>query len=164
MPAAQDAAMLQRLVDDFAGRFGFTPFEPHLTLVEDMERSVDDLAPLVGRVAEGIAPFAAEVTGIGVGDLFFRSFYARLAAEGPIRELKQRAIASILPGSIEEFMPHISLAYGVGETLERRSAVAEAENLLLREKIRFDRVCVAASGKEIPIEAWAVRHETRFSA
>jgi 2'-5' RNA ligase len=157
MPAADDAEALERMVGDFSGRFGSPRFRPHLTLVEDMERSVGDLAPLVEEVAAGIGPFAAPVETIGVSALFFRSFYARFAAEGPLLELKRRAIEKILPGDIAEFMPHISLAYGVAETLEKRDAVAEAENLLLGRPIRFDRVCVVASGKELPIEGWAIR-------
>ncbi|MGN6467582.1 MAG: 2'-5' RNA ligase family protein [Rhizobiaceae bacterium] len=164
MPVAGDADILQRMVGDFAGRFGSPTFQPHLTLVEDMERSVDDLAPLVGRVAGGIASFEASVAGIGVSDLFFRSFYARFAAEGPLLELKRRAIEIILPGDIAEYMPHISLAYGVAETLEKRDAVVEAENLLLGKPVRFDRVCVVASGKELPIESWAIQAEIRLSA
>ncbi|MGN6469477.1 MAG: 2'-5' RNA ligase family protein [Rhizobiaceae bacterium] len=164
MPAADDAESLARMVDDLAGRFGSPRFKPHLTLVEDMERSADDLAPLVERVAAGVAPFEAPIVEIGVSDLFFRSFYARFAAEGPLLELKRRAIDNILPGDIAEFMPHISLAYGVAETLEKRSALAEAETLLLGQPVRFDRVCVVASGKELPIESWAIRTESRLSA
>ena len=164
MPAADDAARLERIVGDLAGRFGSPRFQPHLTLVEDMERSVEDLAPLVGQVADGIAAFEAPVAEIGVSDLFFRSFYARFAAQGPLLELKRRAIDTIQPGDIAEFMPHISLAYGLAETLEKRDAIAEAENLLLGEPIRFDRVCVVASGKELPIESWSIRAETPLSA
>jgi 2'-5' RNA ligase len=164
MPVEDDAAMLARMVDDLARRFGSPRFQPHLTLVEDMERSVGDLAPLVEEVGKGIATFSAPVAEIGVSDLFFRSFYARFAAEGPLLELKRRAIEKILPGDIADFMPHFSLAYGLEETLEKRDAVAEAENLLLGNPVRFDRVCVVASGKELPIEAWAVRAECPLSA
>ncbi|OJU05585.1 MAG: hypothetical protein BGN87_00720 [Rhizobiales bacterium 65-79] len=164
MPAADDAAMLERLVEDLAGRFSSPRFQPHMTLVEDMERSVEDLAPLVARISEGVAPFEALVAEIGVSDFFFRSFYARFAAEGPLLELKRRAIDKILAGDISEFMPHISLAYGVEETFAKRDAVVEAENLLLGKPVRFDRVCIVASGKELPIESWAVRAESPLSA
>lgn len=163
MPTADDAAMLTRIVDDLARRFGTPRFQPHLTLVEDMERSVGDLAPLVEDVAAGIGPFAAPVAAIGVSALFFRSFYARFIAEGPLLELKRRAIEKILPGDIAEFMPHISLAYDVAETLEKRDAVVEVENLLLGNPVHFDRVCVVASGKELPIEGWAIRATAALS-
>jgi hypothetical protein len=134
-----------------------------MTLVEDMERSVEDLAPLVARISEGVAPFEALVAEIGVSDFFFRSFYARFAAEGPLLELKRRAIDKILAGDISEFMPHISLAYDVAETLEKRDAVVEVENLLLGNPVHFDRVCVVASGKELPIEGWAIRATAALS-
>jgi 2'-5' RNA ligase len=159
IPAAGDLAALERLVRDLADRFGSPRFQPHLTLVEDMERSVDDLVPLVERIADGIGSFEAKVEEIGAGDFFFRSFYARFGAKGPLLELKRRAIEKVLPGDIAEFMPHISLAYGVEETLAKRDAIAEVENLLLGKPVTFDRVCVVASGKELPIDGWAVRAE-----
>ena len=162
MPAAADAAAFERMVDDLARRFGSPLFQPHLTLVEDMERGVADLAPLVEEVTAGIGSFTAPVAAIGVSALFFRSFYARFVAEGPLLELKRRAIEKILSSDIMEFMPHISLAYGVAETLEKRGAVAEAENLLLGKPVDFDRVCVVASGKELPIERWSIEAECRL--
>jgi 2'-5' RNA ligase len=164
MPAADDAAMLEGLVEELAARFGSPRFQPHLTLVENMERSAGDLTPLVERIAGDFAAFAAPVAEIGVSALFFRSFYARFDAQGPLKELKLRAIETILASDITEFMPHISLAYGVDDTLEKREAVREAENLLLGRQVRFDRICVVASGQELPIENWAIRAQSELSA
>lgn len=164
MPASREQDRLQRLIDELADRFGSPRFQPHLTLAGDIEKSVEDLAPAVARIAEGIDPFEAEVTGIGVSDLFFQSFYARFAADKALLELKRRAIETVLPGDIAEFMPHISLGYGLDETLEKREAVVDAENLLLGNPVRFDRICVAASGMELPIESWSIRAESPLSA
>lgn len=163
MPTADHEKELSRLVDDLAGRFGSPRFQPHLTLVEDMNRGVGELVPFTERVVAGIAPFAATVEEIGASDLYFRSFYARFAASGPLLELKKRAIDIIAAADIADFMPHISLAYGVAETLEKRSARAEVENLLLRQPIEFDRLCVVASGKERPIADWAIRASATLS-
>lgn len=157
MPEAADAAMLRATIDDLAARFGAPPFEPHLTLVEDQARSLEDLLPEVERIAAGISTFASPVKAIGTSELYFRSFYALFEVGGPLLELKRRAIAAIASGRIDDFMPHISLLYGVADGPRKRAAQSELEQGMTGRPIRFDRICVVASAKEIPIDQWAVR-------
>ena len=157
MPDAACEAVLRDLVDDLADRFDAPRFQPHLTLVEDQPRSAHDLVPLVARIAAGVEAFEMPVTAIGTSEQYFRSFYALFEASGPLLELKRRAIATIAPGRIEDFMPHISLLYGVADGPKKRAAQAGVDKHIAGMRIRFDRVCVVASAKEIPIDEWTVR-------
>jgi 2'-5' RNA ligase len=164
MPEAAHEAMLQHLVDELAARFGAPRFRPHLTLVEDQPRSVDDLTPRIEQIATGMEAFVVPIRAIGTSELHFRSFYALFDAAGPLLELKRRAIETVAPGRIEDFMPHISLLYGVPDGPEKRAAQAGVEKRLAGMAIRFDRACVVASAKEIPIEAWKIRSTVALKA
>ena len=157
LPAAADEALLQTEIDELALRFGTPRFRPHLTLVEDMNRSVDELAPLATGIGFGIAAFDAPVREIAAGDLHFRSFYALFDNAGPLRELKKRAIAAIAPGTLDEFMPHISLLYGVADGPQKRAAREAVAARHVGRRIGFDRVAVVAAAQEIPVADWAVR-------
>ncbi len=157
MPRAEDEQMLAAIVADLAAAFGSEPFRPHLTLVEDRPVDAAVLAAQVHVIAEGIAAFDACVEGVGTSDLFFRAFYARFAAEGPVLELKRRAIRSIAASSMGAFMPHVSLAYGVKDTPQRRRVSWEMDKRLAGRAIRFDRIAVAHSAQTIPIGQWEVR-------
>jgi hypothetical protein len=157
MPDAGDEALLQSDVDELARRFQAPRFRPHLTLVEDMERDAGGLAPLAEAIAAGLAPFAAPVREIAVGELWFRSFYALFENAGPLRELKRRAIARIAPGALDGFMPHVSLLYGAPDGPERRAAQSMMQKRHAGRRIRFDRVAVVTSGRDIPVADWAVR-------
>jgi hypothetical protein len=163
MPTVEDQAMLTGIVDGLAEEFGSPRFQPHLTLVEDMERPAEELAPLVTEVAAGIPSFSTPVVEIGISDLFFRSFYARFEAAGPLLELKKRAIGKIAASPINAFMPHISLAYGLAEGPAKEEARGRIAQFLNRRPVHFSGVAVVFSGKEIPIAQWQVRETARLA-
>jgi hypothetical protein len=156
MPTQDDEVLLQRMVAELAVRFDAPCFRPHLTLVEDMARSAGELAPLTEAIAAGVCAFDATVREIGVSALYYRSFYALFEPTGPLLELKSRAIAQIAPDRLDTFMPHISLLYGVSESAEKRTAQAMVRERLVGRQIRFDRICVVAAAREIPVAEWAV--------
>jgi len=157
MPEAGDEAVLQSIVDELADRFGAPRFRPHLTMVEEMSRSVEELTAPTNKIAAGLSAFDAPVREIGTSPLYFRSFYARFDSAGPLRELKRRAIATIAPADLDGFMPHISLLYGVADGPEKRTAQEAIARRLAGRPIRFDRLSIVASAKEIAIADWAVR-------
>ena len=154
--------MLTGIVDGLAAEFGLPMFQPHLTLVEDMERSLEELAPLVAGVAAGVPAFSASVVEIGMSDLYFRSFYARFEARDELLELKKRAIDQIAVSPIADFMPHISLAYGLAEHPAKKEASGRIAQFLCGRPIHFSSIGVVFSGKEIPISDWKVVETARL--
>jgi hypothetical protein len=163
MPQAQDEAMLAAIIADLAAQFEAPLFRPHLTLVEDRSFEAQALAAEVAGIARGIAPFSTRIEGVGTSELFFRAFFARFEAVGPVLELKQRAIHSIAASPIGAFMPHISLAYGVEDTPQRRRVSWEMDKHLAGRMIRFDRIGVVRSAQTIPIAEWEVRDTISLS-
>jgi hypothetical protein len=159
MPVIEDLAMLTGIVDGLAEQFGSPRFQPHLTLVEDMERPAEELASLVAKVAAGVPVFSAPVLEIGMSDLYFRSFYARFEARDHLLDLKKRAIAA---SAIEDFMPHISLAYGLADNAEKAEACGRIAQFLRGRPIHFSSVAVVSSGKEIPISDWKIVEKVRL--
>jgi 2'-5' RNA ligase len=159
MPAASDEAALQSVVDTLSRQFGTPRFQAHLTLTDGVERSVAELAEILRQAAEGIHGFTAAIEEIGTSDLYFRSFYARFAATGPLAELHDKAMALLAPGheAADAFMPHISLLYGADDTTEKQAARRHWQEQLAGRPIRFDRICIASAGKGIEIGDWAIR-------
>ena len=159
MPTASDEAALQSVVDTLSGQFGTPRFQAHLTLTDGVERSAAELAEILRRAAEGIPSFPAAIENIETSDLYFRSFYARFAASGPMAELRGKAMALLAPGpeATVPFMPHISLLYGADDPAQKEAARRRWQRELAGRLIRFDRICVAAAGKGIEIRDWAIR-------
>jgi 2'-5' RNA ligase len=159
MPTASDEAALQSVVDTLSRQFGTPRFQAHLTLTDGVERSVAELAEILRQAAEGIQSFTAAIEEIGTSDFYFRSFYARFAASGPLAELHENAAALLAPGQrgAEAFMPHISLLYGADDTTEKQAARRHWQEQLAGRPIRFDRICIASAGKGVEIDDWAIR-------
>jgi hypothetical protein len=159
MPVAGDEALLQSAVDALSRQFRTPRFQAHLTLTDGVHRSVAELAGVLRQAVEGTRCFTAAIEEIGTSDLYFRSFYARFPASGPMADLHERATALLAP-ELEvsaAFMPHISLLYGADDTAEKKAARRHWQEKLAGRLIRFDRICIASAGKGIAIDDWAIR-------
>jgi len=164
MPRTEDEQRFSAIVRNLAKRFDSPDFQPHLTLVEDMPRPCDELKPLLERLTEGMTSFSAPVEAVEESPLYYRSFYARFPITGPLKTLKEKAVGLFGVGSIETFMPHISLAYGVPESSEKTAAIAALQGDIRGMTVIFDRVCIVSSSQHTPIEEWAIRHSSRLRA
>jgi 2'-5' RNA ligase len=157
MPAPEDEAALQRIVGDLAGRFSGPLFQPHLTLVEEQDREPSELAAACLRSAAETERFSAAIKGIDTDNLYFRSLYALFPAEGALIALRRSVVEALCLEMPGPFMPHISLLYGVERHAEKERARATLERDLAGARICFDRICVVASAKTIPIAEWTIR-------
>jgi 2'-5' RNA ligase len=164
MPISEQEGAFAAIVRDLAKRFNSPAFQPHLTLVEDMPRSCEELKPLVQQVADGMASFEASIESVEESQLYYRSFYARFPVTPQLRMLKERAVGLFKVGSVESFMPHISLAYGVAESPEKAKAIAALQRELQGMSVRFDRVCIVSSSRQTPIEEWQIRYQASLPA
>ena len=156
-PSRTDLDRLDKTVRRLSGLLGTPRFIPHLTLVEDMERSAEDLADVLDTHFAGETAFTVPVTGIHGLPQFFRSLYAGFEPADRLTRLKAHSVEAFGVGSVETFMPHISLAYGVSEE-QRQTVLAELTDEFTGQPIRFDAIAVVNSAQSIPIEDWKVVH------
>lgn len=164
MPRMEHEQAFAAIVRDLANRFDSPVFQPHLTLVEDMPRSCEELKPLLERLTEYVASFTAPVETVEESSLYYRSFYARFPVTEPLRTLKERAVDLFQVGSLDSFMPHVSLAYGVLESSEKTEAVAALRRDFQGMAVTFDKVCIVSSSQHTPIEDWGIRHSSPLRA
>jgi hypothetical protein len=157
MPAPGDEARLQGIVEDLAGRFASPLFQPHLTLLEEQEHELVELAAACRMVAAGTDVFRADIQRVDAGQLYFRSLYALFPAEGPLVALRRGMVEALSIEPPGPFMPHISLLYGVEPGVEKEQARIALERDLAGVPVCFDRISVVASAKIIPVADWAVR-------
>lgn len=161
MPAKDDLVDLQAIVRRLAAGLGSPVFCPHLTLVEDMQRSASDLADVLVTGFADQAAFVSSITAVDGLPLFFRSLYAGFEPTGELLALKQLAIAQFSRGDIETYMPHISLAYGATEDT-RAPLLDDLRRELVGRSIRFDAIAVVNSAQSVPIEDWTIVHRLQL--
>jgi len=156
MPASADAVLFDGIVRNLAGEFSTPVFQPHLTLVEDMPRSPAELQPLLEVAARGQRELAVRIEAVTGSDLYFRSLYAAFDKLSALMELKRRAIASFGVGDIANFLPHVSLAYGVADGADKQAAIARLHMECAGRTVLFDRLAIVSSSQHTPIEDWKI--------
>jgi len=158
-PANDDLIFLENIVSDLGGRFNSPIFEPHATLVPDMKRSAEDLLPQLLSLAIGRKPLELRIEDVTGSDAYFRSLYAALEKAHALMRLKQDSLEISSEASLQSFMPHVSLAYGVEETTLKQMEIDRLKKELSGRKLRFDRLVIVSSSSDTPIDQWHVKHE-----
>jgi len=144
------------LVRVLAPVFGMPPFHPHVTVQGDLDVDADDAEDYARELAAGIPVLAWRAFGINWTEHPFRTFFVAFDSAERFHALLERSAA--LTGTREGLspFPHLSLAYG---TLPVREKIARARPLahaIDGRTMKFDRLVVALSGKDVPIEEWRV--------
>lgn len=85
---------------------------------------------------------------------FFLCLTTHPALDALFSQAKNFGSGSIFPH--EDFMPHISLAYGQIDEETKRSLRHRLEGEVGRRSVRFDRFAYAYSSKEVSISQWRI--------
>jgi putative hydrolase of the HAD superfamily len=144
VPAAEDAATLQKQIERGASSWDSPPFPPHVTMCS--EPAVTKLAA-VGSLSE--LPLSITFTALRFGKDYFHGCYLEAAHDAPLRELQARCVATLggtVPG---KYPPHLSLAYGVLNEAQRGAALRLTQ---LPQKVTFDRLELWTS--DGPVSSW----------
>jgi 2'-5' RNA ligase len=152
MPSATDGASLTEVVTRLSQRFGTPLFVPHLTMKGDSDMPLTVLEAAIDKAAAEAPAFSEAVTAIETSDAYFRSFYARFVVSPALAGLKRRFDA----GEADAFMPHVSLLYGPVAPEPKAAAANEIARELGGREVRFDRLCVVASGQDVPVAQWRI--------
>lgn len=158
-PAQNDLVFLEKIVRDLSERFNSPVFEPHITLVPDMKRSAEELLPQAISLAIGRKPLELLIENVTGSEAYFRSFYAALEKAPALMRLKQDTLEISGDASLQSFMPHVSLAYGVDDSTLKHAEIQRLAKELSGRKLQFDRLVIVSSSSETPIDDWIVKHE-----
>ena len=158
-PAHDDLKFLEEIVRDLSQRFNSPVFEPHATLVPDMNCSAEELLPQVISLAIGRKPLELAIDNVIGSEAYFRSFYAALEKAPSLMRIKQDSLEISSEASLQSFLPHVSLAYGVEEATLKQAEILRLAKELSGRKLRFDRLVIVSSSSDTPIDEWHVKHE-----
>lgn len=105
---ARFAALIRRLAEDL----GTPVFDPHLTLLNAVERPEAEVLERAERFASGQRPIEIRMTRPGVGTQYFHFLFFEVAAT-PELLAARAAVCRTFDVTEQGFMPHISLAYAL---------------------------------------------------
>ncbi len=92
-------------------------FIPHMTILSGIVAEPEHLFPIFSQCAEEILPLTLDTDGIGHQSDYFRSFYIKIKLNTRLEEIFNELTKRFQTNTPLPFEPHISLAYGLDQTL-----------------------------------------------
>jgi len=151
-PQHFDSALFRQWISDLSARFRTNVFEPHITLLGELDAPLNKLLSVCETLSAQILPLRITLSEIELAEDFYRAI--ALKAEPDIALTKAWRTAC---GSLEKnpllFRPHLSLLYGTADAEGKVEAAASLQaNLPLQA--RFDTLSVVRT--EGDMSNWSI--------
>lgn len=112
MPKGEHYNRFADLIKRLAHQHGGPVFEPHVTLLGDVELSELETIERTQQLAQGQKPFPITLRQIDYQDYHFRALFVRAEITKSLLSLHNRAKEIFGMQDIPPYMPHLSLLYG----------------------------------------------------
>lgn len=112
MPKGQVYNKFFNLIKKLARENGGPIFEPHVTLLGDIELFGQGILKKMAELVHGQRSFPVTLKQIDYEDFFFRTLFVKAEVTEPLFSLHERAKKIFGMENIPPYMPHLSLLYG----------------------------------------------------
>jgi len=110
-PSGKAYEILSRTIRDLARELDAPIFEPHISLIGNLEGTEEELIEKARELAGRLEPFTAVLTEPSYRDTHFQCLFMLVERTAPL--MNAHIIASgFFHKPHQEFMPHVSLVYG----------------------------------------------------
>lgn len=136
---------LQEIIVKLAKKFKSPIFEPHMTLLGDIEIDEESMIEKAKTLASKTQPFSLELGEISFSTTYFQSVFVRVKSTAKLMEANLIA-KGIFGKENNVFMPHMSLLYGDQE-MELREIISQEIKLPINIKFKVEKIVVVPSTK-----------------
>ena len=118
---------LKDTIEKLSREFGSPTFEPHMTLLGNINQNDEDIEVKIKEMANITNKFELSLGSISFSTTYFQSVFVRINSTTELMELNLKA-KGLFNMENNVFMPHISLLYGIDD-MKIRETVASKINL-----------------------------------
>ena len=133
---------LQVLVDNLAKEYDAPTFEPHLTVLAEIDSNIEEIEEKLNKLNFKYSELQLETENFSFSTTYFQSVLIRIKPTAQLLELNLE-LKQIFNMENNLFMPHISLLYGDYSMEVRESIVNRLESMNLNFSV--DRLIVTPS-------------------
>lgn len=140
MPPDPVKSILQKIILDLSKKYKTPSFEPHMTLLGDIEVSEEEIMAGTKKLALMLKPFNLALGEVSFSTTYFQSVFVRVKSSA---KLMQANLLAKQIFNIENtlFMPHISLLYG-NHDMEAREKIAAEIKLPVDLSFQADKIII----------------------
>lgn len=139
IPSGPIYSKLKSVIDNLSKSHGNPTFEPHLTLLGDIEGEIPEITEKMQILAETTKNLDLALSEVSISTTFFQSVFVRVKTTSDLMQLNMDA-KKMFNLDNTFFMPHISLFYG--GSLEEREQLAN-QTTLGKENFRISKLILA---------------------
>ena len=152
VPSGEAHESLGRLIADLARRYGTPEFGPHVTLIGEVEGSLDEVLARAGQLAASLRPFGIWLGRPRSENVYFRSLYLGVRRTAPLLRTHRMACAAF-GLTTAQYRPHLSLLYG---DLPRATKQALTDELKSASPGVFTAESIQVVDTDQVVESWHV--------
>jgi 2'-5' RNA ligase len=123
-PSGMAYDVLARIIGELAKELNSPVFEPHVTLIGNLEGSEEQLTHQSEQFARQLEPFTIVLTEPSYRDEHFQCIFMLVEQTGPIMNAYALARAFFHKPN-QAFVPHLSLAYGSYPDSRKKSIISK---------------------------------------
>lgn len=140
VPADPVKYLLQKIILDLSKKYGTPGFEPHATLLGDIEVKEEEILAGTKKLASMLKPFNLALGEISFSTTYFQSVFVRVKSNAKLMQANLLAKQIFnMPNNL--FMPHVSLMYGVDD-METREKIATEIKLPADLSFQADKIII----------------------
>lgn len=111
-------------------------FEPHITLLEQIELSEEECLDKTKKLASQLKPFTVNFSTIEFQDFYFRAMYVKTMLTPKLQRAYNYTCKIFNIKNPNKYMPHLSLLYGNFPLSEKKMTAENIQNSLPSFKIQ----------------------------
>lgn len=150
----QSALKLQETISALSRKFSAPEFQPHLTLVGDIDLGLEEVRGLAKRFAAAVIPSEIPIRGVEISDEYFMALYLAVEIPPELQSMRERVARSANSRSYKLDAPHVSLLYGTPGRNALVKAQESVEGDFEGKRLRVSGPSIVQSSKTTPISDW----------
>lgn len=154
MPDRPGKERFSATITSLSRELGSPLFEPHLTLLGDIEANPDVTKRVCSNLLDGFVPSNGMAVGAEGEESYFTSLFLAIKVPPKIVQLRKDLAAALRHGNPGIFRPHISLAYGPIANHVRKNLATELAKQYRDYEFGFSRISIVNASQAIPLGEW----------
>src|SRR3989338_2483853 len=117
---------IKATIDQLSKRYQGPQFDPHMTLLGEIEADLSELEQKVKKLATGLSKLELSLGPVSFSTTYFQSVFVRINSTAKLMQLNIDA-KKLFDMENNVFMPHISLLYGDHSMTAREEAASKVQ-------------------------------------
>ncbi len=151
--------ILNEEIKTLSNKFGGPIFQPHLTLVGEIEWPLDKIEPICERLLSDLSALSNSefpIASIGGDRGYFMSLFLALDIPNALQSLREQLASALAEHPLGLDPAHVSVAYGAKQATKQQDLMQDMQERLIGQNLKAAKIDLIRSSRLIPIEDWKV--------